>query len=323
MNRRQVLAGLLAGLAPIGPAQGRDRTYALGYLSGGVPRPDDLLQALAGFGYVEGKNLRYEVRFAPPNTEPAKALAVARELSNAGVDVVYAVLDRAELMAKATRTVPIVSGGSPDPVGMGIAQTLRRPGGNVTGLSGGVQESAEIRFELLRSMRPGLKRVLIFHGVNGAERVRKVSSPIEAAGKSVGVATAYIPVAAWADIENAFGRFGDPQTLAAWGAPGGAATAAMPSTIARADILAFAIRRGVAWIADAELGGLMDYEVHHSNPVRSVARMIDRIFTGSNVGDIPWELPDRTAFVLNRKTARAIGARLTPEILLRATQVIE
>ena len=133
-TRRGVLAALGAGALAPRAAFGA-RTYVIGYLSGGAPKPEELMPELARLGYVEGRNLRIEARIADLR-DPGKLRRQADELVRSGVDLLIAwQSDRVETLAAATSTIPIVSGMTGDPVGQGLAQSLRRPGKNVTGMS--------------------------------------------------------------------------------------------------------------------------------------------------------------------------------------------
>jgi putative ABC transport system substrate-binding protein len=159
-HRRALLAALLAaGLAPLAGAARREGPHVVGYLSGGAKPRDFITTPLAELGYVEGRNLRFEVR-TPPDWNPSTLAASAAELVAARPDVIIALHTwRLRALAAATKTIPIVSMGTADPVSEGLAQSLRRPGGNVTGLSFGLAEATEASARLMRQRRPGLRRV--------------------------------------------------------------------------------------------------------------------------------------------------------------------
>jgi putative ABC transport system substrate-binding protein len=247
--------------------------------------------------------------------------AAAEELVRANPDILLAFTDRTDALAAATRTIPIVSGFHADPVGMGLAKTLRHPGGNVTGLSTGSRESASAWIGLLRVMRPRLARIVIVHGPRGEARMRIVSRSWREMGESVGIAFSYAPCAEVGDVARAFEALGDPATGAAFLVFGGMTTVALPEGMAK-DVVDLALKRRIATLGDARGGALMDYFLTYSDALGRMAAIIDKILRGGNPADIPYELPDRTEFILNRATAKAIGAVITPELLLRATEVI-
>src|SRR5688572_23390973 len=158
-RRRALICGA-AGLtlAPGAGAQPKVRT--LGYLSNGAG-PEVLAKLLGARGHVVGGNLRIEVRMTSEKDDELDASI--RSLLQARPDVIVSWGGRNLLhLARATRTIPIVCGGTADPIGIGFAKTLRRPGGNITGLSYGVPEISQILVGLMREVRPGLKRIANF-----------------------------------------------------------------------------------------------------------------------------------------------------------------
>jgi putative ABC transport system substrate-binding protein len=290
-------------------------------LSGGSTLSGELGQSLAKLGWTEGRNVRFEIRPAPPGAPPAVLAAAVADLVGARVDVLVGWTDRADALAAATRTIPIVAGIHPDPVGLGLARSLREPGGNVTGLSAGTRESASAWLGILRTLRPRFKRLAIVHGARGEARMRVVTKGWVDVAAPVGVTFSYAPCATLADVGRSFDALGDPASAAAFLLFGGMSTVALPGEIQK-DVHELAIRRRIATIGEAREGALVSYDASHSDPMGRVASMIDKILRGANPAQIPFQLPDRTEFVVNRATARAIGVELPPEILLRATEVV-
>jgi putative ABC transport system substrate-binding protein len=321
MKRRAAL-GALATCA-LAPATGRaaDPVRRVGYLSGGASA-EELSSRLARLGWVEGKNLRFHLRIVKSGASETELSAAVAGLVAAKPDVLVAFLDRVDLLAAATKTIPIVAGLHADPVGLGVAKSLRRPGGNVTGLSVGERESAGVWLGILKTLRPKLARLVVFHGIGGEARMRAVSKAWQDAANSIGVAVSYAPCATPADISRAFEALGDPASAAAIVPPRGSSTTALPGTL-EATLYALAIQRGIAAVGVADEGALMRYETSYSDPWGRLAAIVDKVLRGESAADIPFELPDSADFVVNRATAKSIGVNLPPEILLRATDVID
>lgn len=314
-RRRAALALLLAAaIAPGALAQPRDRVRRIGYLSGGANSPEFLAKPLADLGWVEGKNLLYEIRVVP--ADPPELAAVAAELARQEVDVLLAYLTpRVEALANATRTIPIVCGIAPDPVGAGFAESLRRPGKNVTGLSYGVPEQAEIRIALMRILRPQLKRIVAI--LQYTSRAPSSYRSVVAAARAAGITFDFTEVPSMVDAERLFASLDPPADAVD--------IIGLPENVPSAGVLAIALGRRIATFGNEETareGALMSYLISHRDPHRKVAAILDKLLRGANPANIPFELPDRTSFVVNRATAKAIGLTLPPEILFRATEVI-
>ena len=309
-SRRSFVAGLLASLlAHSLPARGDAGVKTVGYLSGGQG-PEWLAKVLATRGYVEGRNLRIETRI-PPDWEAESLAKAARELVAGRPDVLYAVMaNRVGALAAATRTIPIVTGGVPDPVGAGFAKSLRRPGGNVTGLSFGLSETTQIVISMLRSMRRGLVRVggLFAQGTPRAhmgswwmEGCRKAGLEWSAAG--VG------------SVEEAERILAPLAGQAVFLAP-----LKDPDLAPR--IVSVATRLRIATMGRVREGALMSYGMDFENSEERIASVLDRVLRGANPAETPFELPDRPTFEWNRGTAKAIGIEIPPDILLRVTNIV-
>jgi len=137
----------------------------------------------------------------------------------------------------------------------------------------------------------------------------------------LGVSVSYATCFAVEDAARAFDALGDPDTGAAFLTFDAMNVAAVPARIMK-DVNALAIRRKVAAVGDPRAGALMSYQMTFTEPMRRLAVIVDKVLRGGKPSEIPFELPDRTDFTLNRATAVAIGAVLTPDVLLRATEVI-
>jgi putative ABC transport system substrate-binding protein len=319
-GRRAALAALLAAALPP-RAFAAERAKRIGYLSGGGGT-EEISSRLAALGWVEGRNLQFEVRLSPPASDPGALKAAAEELVRSRPDVLVAFTDRTDALAEATRTIPIVSGFHADPVGMGLARSLRHPGRNITGLSSGSRESAGAWLGLLRMLRPRLDRVVVIHSAQGEARMRRVAQSWREVAQPMGIDVRLGAAGTLADVARIFDALGDPAACAAFPLFGGMTTVSLPVALQK-DVLALALRRRIATVGDAQAGALMDYDASFADPMGRLAAIIDKILRGADPAGIPFELPDLIVFVLNRATAKAIGAVITPEILLRATRVIE
>ena len=310
-SRRAFLAGLSASLlAPSLPALGAAGVKTVGYLSGGQG-PEWLAKVLALRGYVEGKNLRIETRI-PPDWEAESLAKAARELVAMRPDALYAIMaNRVGALAGATRTIPIVTGGVPDPIGGGFAKSLRHPGGNVTGLSFGLSETAEIVIAMLKSMRPGLARVggLFAKGMPAAHMGTWWMEACRKAGL------------AW--TATAVGNAEEAERMLAPLAGQAAVVAPQKERALSPQILSIATRLRIATLGGVQDGALMSYGLDFENHDERIASFLDRVLRGANPAEIPFELPDRPTFEWNRATAKAIGIRIPNDVLLRVTAFVD
>ncbi len=314
--RRRVIGALLAApFASRAFAQTRSPVRVIGYLFEGEGYPRRLSVRLGELGYVEGRNLRFEIRRVSEAASAAEYDRAAAELVRSGAEVVVA-SHVASLTAlhHATSKIPIVSGGVSNPVGVGLARSLAKPGMNVTGLSFGLEDAAVLQIGTLKILRPRLKRVL-FVAV-GADP--GVAPEHASAAAAVGVTTAAVSVKSVEDVERLFAAMRDPAAEAAWIAP-------LPG-LTEELVAAAAIRHRVAThgmsAEEVRKGLLISYWLGHSDASQRLSKMIDKILRGANPADIPFELPDKTYFTLNRTTAAAIGVTIPEGLTLRATEVI-
>ena len=263
--------------------------------------------------WIEGTDYRVAVRI--PDLDSAQYEAAAAALVRLQVDALVTHMPPwVVALASATRTIPIVCA-VPDPVGLGVARSLGRPGGNVTGLSGGLRERSQMTVAILKTLRPALKQLVSFHPVGAAAPM--VNRALASAAQDAGVTLDFAYVTTVADVERAFAGFRTPAgTAVTLGGPG------HPDEVATA-YRAIARRKGIAALGGAREGALMDFALRHADAEGRIAAILDKVLRGANPAEIPFELPDRTVFVLNRATATAIGIRIPPEMLLRASSVID
>jgi putative ABC transport system substrate-binding protein len=276
-------------------------------LLGGPGFAQELAKLMAELGYVEGRDLRFEVRGAASVRGLPQA---ASELVVGRPDALVADGPAVVALAAATPKIPIVCAGIADPVGANIAESLRRPGRNVTGLSTGSTETAAITFGLLKAMRPNVRRIAVLHSPRAPVEVQ-MRHHVEAA-KAVGLEWILAPVVGADDVERALAPLAGE---AAWLAP-------IYTRGLVEESLAVAKKHRIATIGGTS-GALMWYGREFSDAPRRVAAILDRVLKGTPPGEIPFELPDRPTFTLNRSTARAIGIEIPQDVLVRATEVID
>ena len=327
MDRRTFLGTVTGGLltAPlVAQAQTPGKTYRIGYLT--VPGresahgvADTFERALRDLGWINGKNVVVEYRFA--NSDAKRLASFAFELVESRPDVIVAGANAAVLALKdATRTIPIVMFLAADPVRSGLVASYARPGGNVTGLT--LTTGSELygkQLQLLKSAFPNISRVAI---------VANQASPVyTGALREIGIAThalglhqQIVEIRAPEEFEDVFA------TLAR----------RADAIFVPADSMFYQYRVRLAQLAvktrlpamwglreQAEVGGLMAYATDLRDLGRRAAIFVDKILKGAKPGDLPIEQPTKFELVINLKTAKALGLTIPPSLLQRADQVIE
>ena len=271
-------------------------------------------------GYIEGKNLIIERRYADNKIERLPGLVA--ELVQLKVDVIASGSPPAIRVAqKATSTIPIVILADSDPVGNGFVASLARPGGNITGLSTlGVEISAK-HLEMLRSLVPKLSRVAVLinpdEGVSQASQLKR----IQAAGQKTNVTIQPFDARDPKEIETAFAK------IVRWKAGAlilvrGPFLNNQPRLIA--DLAAKHRLPAISGLTEyVEAGGLISYGANLSDLFRRGATYVDKIFKGAKPGDLPVEQATLFDLFINSKTAKALGIKIPNSILVQATKVIE
>jgi putative ABC transport system substrate-binding protein len=334
VTTRRAFIGTLAGGLVAAPfaaeAQQVAKIARIGYLATNLeagassqPLREAFRQGLRDLGYVEGRNVVIEYRDAEGKLERLPALAA--ELVALKVDVIVAAVGTlAALAAKqATRTLPIVFIGAGEPVTSGLVTSLARPGGNVTGLSLLFPELVGKCLELLTQAVPGVTRVaVLWHPGGAGERTDKDNlKAAEAAGRALGVRLQYLEARGPADIDRAF----SDMNRARAGALTVLSTPMFGSERRRLVDLAAKNRLPAVYqfreYVDA--GALMSYGPNLADLVRRAATYVDKILKGTKPGDLPVEQPTKFEFVINLKTAKALGLTIPQSVLGRADQVIE
>jgi putative ABC transport system substrate-binding protein len=272
-------------------------------------------RAMRQVGYVRGIHYISMTRTAEGRKDRLKSMA--EELVGLKVDLIFTASTVAVAEAqKATSTIPIVFFGVADPVGAGFAESLARPGRNLTGLANFSRELAPKRLQLLKQMVPGLARVAVLHTPN----------PNPATARSLqtvadGLDLKLFLVEARAELAEAF------QAMTAGQAQAIYVTADTVFWSRRQEIAQLALRSQFPTIFSfaehVEAGGLMSYGDDQQDLVRQVAIYIDKIFKGAKPGDLPIEEPTKVDLVINRRTAEALHLHIPQQLLLQATRLIE
>ncbi len=328
-QRRKLLTALGASLfttssfsvnaqVPIAPS---GKPWRVGILPGGPLAPrkfqwDAFRARMQELGYIEGKNVQFEFRAPEKEGDPYDTLAA--ELVRLNVDVIVATAGIAITAAnKATQRIPIVMCPSADPVIDGFVTSLRRPGGNLTGVAILPAETTGKRLQLLREMVPKAKRVAFLWSTVGKTQLDAAESAARQLGvqlQSLEVNTANaLPGAFEAAIKSNADALMVAQTTFTFGM--------------RKEITAMALKHRLPSIyglpSNAVEGGLMSYGPDDTEFYRLGAMFVDKIFRGSKPGDLPIQQPTRFELVINLKTARALGIKVPQMVLVQAARVIE
>jgi len=275
-------------------------------------------QGLRELGYVEGKNIVIDYRYAEGKLDRLRELAT--ELVRLKVDIIVSAGPQSTRAAKeATATIPIVMAFDFDPVGNGFVASLARPGGNITGLSTLAPEISGKQLELLKEIVPSLSRVAVLGNSTDPGNAQVVGET-ERAAVALGVQHLYLDVRAPADIETAFRA-----------ASKGRADAVLSLSSflfisQRKQLVDLAVKSRLPAIYDraeyVEDGGLMTYSVSQPDLFRRAATYVDKILKGAKPADLPVEQPKKFELIINLKAAKQIGLTIPPNVLVRADKVI-
>jgi putative ABC transport system substrate-binding protein len=328
--RRRAFITLLGGAVAAWPLAARAQQLAkvarVGFLSGAsaaaagyVSRIAALRSGLRDLGYVEGTNLFIEYRWAEENY--ARLPELAADLVRSNVDVIVTQGTPASLAAKrATATVPIVMAIIGDPVASGVVTSVARPGGNMTGSSFFSPEIKAKRIELLKETMPQLTRAAVLLNPDNPMLMSGELQAMQTVAQSLKLQLRLFPVRASNEFEMTFDTMQAEHVEAV-------ALDEEPVFIDNlSGIAALASKRRLLSIGSKEFapaGGLIGYGIDFTVAYRRAAIFVDKILKGSKPGDIPIEQATKFEFVLNLKTARALGFEVPTPILLRADEVIE
>jgi putative ABC transport system substrate-binding protein len=314
---------VLQSCGAVAEAQQAAKTHRIGFLSGGFPGPTHwtarLRTDLRDLGYVEGKNIAIESRFA--ENKPDRLPVLADELVRLKVDVIIAGgTNDAGAAKNATKTIPIVVAGiGIDPVEVGLVESLARPGGNVTGITNLTTELGGKRLELFKEAVPKLARVSFLYdpAAPGSSRELKEVLPVAAAAPGLTVRSWEIRDAD--GFERIFAALSKERSDGLYVA-GGPLMRTNGKRIAD-----FALKRrlpSVGTRAYVDAGGLMSYDADLADSYRRVAYYVDKILKGAKPADLPVEQPMKFELLINLKTAKQIGLTIPPDVLARATRII-
>jgi putative tryptophan/tyrosine transport system substrate-binding protein len=330
--RRRDFISLVGGSAVAWPlvarAQQPGRMRRIGVLMPFAESDPDAMAQLSGFtqglaqlGWIDGRNVRMDRRWSAGSIDQTRMFA--KELVDLQPDVILAHSTPATAaLQRETRTIPIVFAVVSDPVGVGFAASLSRPGGNLTGFIHMEASMGGKWLELLTEIAPGVKRATVMFNPNTAPYARSYYLPsFEAAARSFKVAPIVAPVHSEAEIETVITSLGRE--------PGGGLVV-LPDTFSqvhRAAIILLAARNNVpASYCDNSFavdGGLFSYGPDQVDIFRRAAAYVDRILKGEKPADLPLQAPTKYVLTLNLKTAKALGLDVPAMVLGRAAEVIE
>jgi len=327
VERRAFLCAVTGGLlaAPLAAgAQQAGKVVRIGLLDLAASDPASLArwkafhERLRELGHVEGQNVVFETRRAGGQLDLLPGLAA--ELTAAKVDIVVTASTEAALATKqASSSIPIVMASGVDPKILGLAASLARPGGNVTGLTSLTTELGGKRLEFLKEMIPRASRVATLRDPDN--RATALALPSESAGKRLGIVVQGFEARSARDLDAAFRAI---------------KRARADAVIFGENTLFLADRRHVADLAMtyrlpmmaptkeyASAGVLVSYGTDFLDMFRRAAGYVDKILKGAKPGDLPIEQPTKFELVINLKTARALGLTIPPSLLARADEVIQ
>jgi len=312
--------GLLVTPSDAG-AQPADKPGRVGVLSAGSatanPAMNAFRESLQTLGWVEGRNLVIEARFADGHMDRLSGLAT--ELVRLDVEVIVAGPSTvAQAARKATATIPIVMSGVGAPVKLGFIESLSHPGGNMTGLASLLPELEAKSLQLLLELVPGLTRVaVLMNPDNPLHDVRDA----EAAAKMVGLQLVTVRARSREELPAAFAAIAKAQARAVdiWGDPVFALHRSAIADLAMKARLPTMFKSRL----DVTTGGLVAYGPDFVDIYRRAATYVDKILKGAKAADLPVEQPTKLTLAINTKTAKALGLTIPHPLLLRADQIIE
>jgi putative tryptophan/tyrosine transport system substrate-binding protein len=307
----------IAGMPPVPHAQPPGKVYRVGFLTVHDGFDPAFREAMRQLGYIEGQNLALEGRFAHGQAERLPTLAA--ELVQLGVDVLVTISTPAALAAKdATTRIPIVMASVSQPVERGLVVNLAQPGGNLTGQSN--EPGTELggkQLEILKEAVPTLSRVGVFWNATFQTPTLRA---IEAAAQALGITVLPVDIQEPAHVEAAFATMLQERAEAL------VVTAAAQNVRHYQQIADFATTHRLPTMFQArgavEAGGLMSYYLDWAAQRRRAAVYVDKILKGAKPADLPVEQPTKFEFVINLKTAKALGLTIPPTLLFQADEVI-
>jgi len=319
-----VIAFVLMVAVAVAEAQQPARVLRIGFLAVTSPstisaRIEAFRQGLREFGYVEGKNIVIEYRYAEGKLDRLPALAA--ELMHLKVNIIVTASSTPTRATKeVTTTIPIVMANDTDPVDNGFVASLARPGGNITGLTSLAPELSGKRVELLKEIIPKLSRVAVMGTSTNPGNARALKETELAAG-AFGVKLQYLDVLSPKDVETAF-------RAATKGRADAVLLLGSPFFLShRTQVADLAVNSRLPAISNltefVEAGGLITYGVSQHDLFRRAATYVDKILKGAKPANLPVEQPTKFELVINLKAAKQIGLTIPPNVLARADRVIK
>ena len=324
MRRREFIA-LLGGATAAWPLTARSqqagKLRTIGYLASDPsvfsPWTSAFLGRLGELGWVEGRTVAIEYRFSEGHAE--RVTEVAAEFVQKKVDVILTSGSAVPVIKKATTIIPVVFALANNPVGGGLVASLARPGGNVTGLSSQSTDIVGKRLELLHEVAPGLRRVAVMFNAGYPDAVLEMAE-VQAAARILAIEVAPLEIRRAEDIPPAVAAL-KTQADAVYVVADALTAANAPSIVTitlTARLPTFFQNRTFV-----QAGGLMSYGPNFPHMFRRTADLVDKILRGAKPGDIPVEQPTKFEFVINLKTAKALGLSVSQTLLATADEVIE
>jgi putative ABC transport system substrate-binding protein len=324
MRRRELIAGLAGAAAwPLAARAQQTSIPVIGVLSpeSSTAREVEGLRAgLRDLGYFEGRDIRYEYRWAEGRFERLSALA--KELVDIKVDVIVTYVTQASLAAtKATTSIPIVMVGVADPVGVGLIASLAQPGGNVTGTSSMAAILAAKQLELVRETLPNISRVAaLWNPANLAFQTLQVNQAQEAA-KTLGIDLQLFEARAAEEFDAVFAAMEKSGTRALLILVDPFFANNFPKLVELSAKVRIFAMTGYRGFVDA--GGLMAYGPNYKDIYNLCAIYVDKILKGAKPADLPVQQPTKFELVINLKRAKELGFAIPQTVLARADEVIE
>jgi putative tryptophan/tyrosine transport system substrate-binding protein len=328
MRRREfiTLLGSTAAWPVAARAQQLGRVPRIGYLSPGSASPgplayhDEFQRGLRELGYVDGRNIVVDYRFAEGKFDRLDQLAA--EMARLNVDVIVSVVTQASLAAKhATSTIPIVIVSVADPVGAGLVGNLARPGANVTGTSAMTSEVIGKSLALLKQTAPTVSPVAVLWNPNNVTYQGQIMREVEIAAGKLGVELQTFGVGRPDEFDRTFAAITSARAASLLVLPDPLFSSYTAQIADLANKTRLPAMYGLR--EDAAAGGLLAYGPKYADLYRRAADYVDKILKGANPADLPVERPTKFEFIINLNTARTLGLTIPSGVLAIADEVIE
>jgi putative tryptophan/tyrosine transport system substrate-binding protein len=329
IERRKFLA-TLGGAAAAWPlaarAQQSDRMRRIGivmpYAKGDAEfdaRVREFRQELGKLGWTDGGNVQFDERWTTDNMDSIRAHAASLVASNP--DIIVARGGRVvPTLMRLSRSIPIVLPGASDPVGVGWAQSLARPGGNVTGFTGFELSMLGKSLEILKQIAPAIVRVALIYNPDNPNAI-SYRRTAEAASGPLAIEPVAVPIHGLADVDRAVKSLADRRNSGIFFLPD------ITINALREEVVGLVTRRHLpAMYSESffvKIGGLAFYGADRADLFRRSAGYVDRILRGEKAGDLPFQQPTKYELMINLKAARGLGLELSPALLALADKVIE